>query len=61
MFVFSFESFIAQDRTYGVKYSKLFRYLAIVLDDFFYGKKPSPKPLPGWLNAAYYEHGFTDY
>jgi len=33
----------------GVRYSKLFRYLAMVSDDFFYGRKPSPKPLPEWL------------
>ncbi len=32
-----------------VRYSKPLRYLAVKLDDFFYGKKPRPKPLPKWL------------
>ena len=44
----------------GVKYSKLFRYLAIVLDDFFYGRKPSPKPIPEWLDMANSGHAFSD-
>lgn len=30
----------------GIRSSKSFRYLAFKLDDFFYGKKPLPKPLP---------------
>ena len=33
----------------GVRYSKLFRYLAMVSDDVIYGRKPSPKPIPEWL------------
>lgn len=44
----------------GVRYSKSFRYLAIALDDLFYGKKPSPKSLPEWLNATKYESGFSN-
>ena len=30
----------------GIKRSKFFRYLAVHLDDYFYGKKPAPKPMP---------------
>ncbi|MFC2123578.1 4Fe-4S dicluster domain-containing protein [Bacteroidota bacterium] len=35
---------------WGIKHSKFFRFLALKLDDFFYGKKPLPKPLPRWLD-----------
>ena len=35
---------------YGIKKSTVFRHLALHLDDFFYGKKPVPKPLPKKLN-----------
>lgn len=31
---------------WGVRRSQLFRYLAVYLDDLFYGKRPAPKPLP---------------
>ncbi len=34
---------------FGIRYSKLFRRLAVYLDDIFYGKKPKVKPLPHWM------------
>lgn len=34
----------------GIKNSSLFRRLAIFLDDFFYGEKPAPTPLPEWMD-----------
>ncbi|UCG27674.1 MAG: 4Fe-4S dicluster domain-containing protein [Bacteroidales bacterium] len=33
----------------GIENSILFSRLALKLDDFFYGKRPSPKKIPGWL------------
>jgi len=33
---------------WGIKNNLLFRYLAIKLDDLFYGRKPAIKPLPNW-------------
>jgi len=35
---------------FGIQNSKIFRILAVYLDDFFYGKKPKSKPLPEFLN-----------
>lgn len=34
---------------WGVSKSRLFRIAAVWLDDYFYGKKPKPHPLPKWL------------
>lgn len=31
---------------WGISHSKFFRYVALKLDDYFYGKRPTPKPLP---------------
>lgn len=31
---------------WGIRYSKAFRYLAVHLDDYFYGKKPISKAMP---------------
>ena len=31
---------------WGISRSKLFRYVAVHMDDYFYGKRPKPKPLP---------------
>ncbi|MCK5691223.1 MAG: 4Fe-4S dicluster domain-containing protein, partial [Bacteroidales bacterium] len=33
---------------WGIKNNLLFRYLAIKLDDLFYGRKPVIRPLPDW-------------
>ena len=33
----------------GVRHNSLFRFGAIKLDDFFYGRIPKPKPKPKWL------------
>jgi reductive dehalogenase len=33
---------------WGIKNNLLFRYLAIKLDDLFYGRKPAIRPLPDW-------------
>lgn len=35
---------------WGIKNNYFFLRLAIYLDDFFYGKKPRSKKIPGWLN-----------
>ena len=35
---------------WGIRRSRLFRCFALKMDDFFYGKKPIPKPLPDWLD-----------
>jgi ferredoxin len=37
---------------WGVRRSALFRELAIVLDDFFYGKLPPPADVPDWMTAS---------
>jgi len=34
---------------WGIRYSYLFRYFALKMDDVFYGRRPKPKPLPGWM------------
>lgn len=34
---------------FGVKQSSLFRKAALKLDDFFYGRKPAPLEVPGWI------------
>jgi len=36
---------------WGIRHSKAFRYLAIQLDNYFYGMKPAPKPIPKELNS----------
>lgn len=33
---------------WGIKNNLLFRHLAVKLDDVFYGRKPSIRPLPDW-------------
>ena len=35
---------------WGIKNNLLFRYLAIKLDDLFYGRKPAIKSLPNWTD-----------
>lgn len=35
---------------WGIKNNLFFRHLAIKLDDVFYGRKPSIRPLPGWVD-----------
>jgi reductive dehalogenase len=35
---------------WGNKNNLLFRYLAIKLDDIFYGRKPAIRPFPEWAN-----------
>lgn len=34
---------------FGIRHSKLFRLLAVKLDDLFYGKKPKSAPMPKWI------------
>jgi len=36
---------------FGIKHSNLFRRLAVVLDDVFYGKKPPIKKMPKWIET----------
>jgi hypothetical protein len=33
----------------GIRNNVLFRYLALYLDDFFYGKKPPKGDTPKWM------------
>jgi ferredoxin len=35
----------------GVRNSSLFRRFALTMDDFFYGRKPPPAPIPSWLDV----------
>jgi reductive dehalogenase len=35
---------------WGISRSKAFRWIALQMDDFFYGKKPKPKDLPKFLD-----------
>jgi len=35
----------------GVRNSAVFRRFALYMDDFFYGRKPPPAPVPSWLNV----------
>lgn len=35
---------------WGIQHSKVFRLMAVRLDDYFYGQKPAPKPLPKKLD-----------
>jgi len=35
----------------GNKYSPLFRKTALILDDYFYGRKPAPGEFPDWVNV----------
>lgn len=34
-----------------LKNSSIFRYIAVKMDDFFYGRKPKMKPVPKWMNS----------
>lgn len=34
---------------WGIKNSRFFRKIAVLLDDFFYARKPKPHKLPSWL------------
>ncbi len=36
---------------WGIKNNIFFRYVAVHLDDVFYGKKPKPKEVPDWLKG----------
>ncbi len=36
----------------GIYRSKLFRRMAVVLDDLFYGKRPKSKTLPSWIPST---------
>lgn len=36
---------------FGIRNNVLFRKLAVVLDDYFYGKYPKPKKIPEWMNT----------
>jgi len=36
----------------GIRYSKLFRRVAVILDDLFYGKRPGSKSMPHWIPQA---------
>ncbi|TFH41411.1 MAG: 4Fe-4S dicluster domain-containing protein [Lysobacterales bacterium] len=36
----------------GVRRSATFRALALKMDDYFYGRKPSPQPIPQWISSV---------
>jgi reductive dehalogenase len=36
---------------YGIKNSPLFRFIAVKMDDLFYGRKPKPLKLPEWYKS----------
>jgi ferredoxin len=36
----------------GLRRSALFRRAALLADDLFYGRRPRPKPVPGWLRTG---------
>jgi ferredoxin len=36
----------------GVRNSALFRIIALKMDDFFYGRKPLPAPVPAWIKSV---------
>jgi reductive dehalogenase len=42
------DNFLHQIIRYGIKNSPVFRYFAIKMDDFFYGRKPKPLKMPEW-------------
>ena len=35
-----------------IKNSIIFRHFAVKMDDFFYGRKPKPAPVPGWMKSG---------
>ncbi|NQT78505.1 MAG: 4Fe-4S dicluster domain-containing protein [Bacteroidetes bacterium] len=35
-----------------IKNSFIFRHFAVKMDDFFYGRKPKPKPIPKWFQGT---------
>ncbi len=37
---------------YGIRHSWIFSRIALLMDNFFYGKKPTPKPLPEWIGKS---------
>ncbi len=45
------DTFLHNMVRFGIKRSHLFRKLAIIMDDFFYGTKPAPGELPQWPGA----------
>lgn len=36
---------------FGNKNSAIFRRVAVIMDDYIYGKKPKPLPVPDWINT----------
>ena len=43
------DNFIHNMVRYLIRRSSMFRYLAVKLDDVFYGRRPKSKPFPSWL------------
>lgn len=44
------DNFLHRIVRFGIKKSYLFRRFALVMDDFFYGKRPLPKKYPKWIS-----------
>ena len=36
---------------WGISRSTLFRRAAVWMDDLVYGRRPAPKPIPGWMKG----------
>ena len=41
---------------FGVRHSPHFRIFALKMDDFFYGRKPMPVPVPTWIKSVSQKH-----
>ena len=37
---------------YGIRNNFLFRRVAVILDNWIYGRKPKPKPIPEWMKVG---------
>lgn len=37
---------------FGVRQSVIFRQFALIMDNFFYGRKPVPRPVPDWIKSV---------
>ena len=45
------DSFLHNMVRKGIRYSRNFARFALWMDDFFYGRKPKPKPTPEWMKG----------
>jgi len=45
------DNFLHNFVRWGIKRNSIFRYLAIKMDDYFYGRMPGANRIPNWLNS----------